>query len=347
MFDPLVSLAAALLIAGVMSALFWPGRGLIPRLQQGRRLSRRVLSEDALKHLYKREMSGRTPSIAGIAGTLHISLNETAQLVADMEADGLVRTEQGEIQLTSTGREAALHIIRAHRLWERYLAEETGIEEQAWHAYAEQIEHSMTPADADVLAAQLGNPIYDPHGDPIPTARGEIRGHGGQPLPKMPVAAVGRIVHLEDEPDIVYAQLLAEGLYLGQIVRIIESTPGRVRFWTNGDEHVLAPMVAANISVVPLEQPERFMVGMPESLRLSRLEPGETAEVVAISPLSRGAERRRLLDLGILPGTRITAEFNSPSGDPVAYRIRGAVIALRENQAQLIRVRRVEHEVEA
>ncbi len=68
---------------------------------------------------------------------------------------------------------------------------------------------------------------------------------------------------------------------------------------------------------------------------------GESAEVVALSPGLRGQERRRLLDLGLLPGTQVTAELRSPSGDPTAYRVRGAVIALREEQARLVRVKPV------
>lgn len=70
---------------------------------------------------------------------------------------------------------------------------------------------------------------------------------------------------------------------------------------------------------------------------LADLQPGETAEVVAVR--SQGLERRRLLDLGIVPGTRITAELRSPLSDPVAYRVRGALIALRRSQAMQIEVR--------
>jgi DtxR family Mn-dependent transcriptional regulator len=148
---------------------------------------------------------------------------------------------------------------------------------------------------------------------------------------------------LEDEPEVVYAQLVAEGLHLGQIVRIIESTPQRVRFWTNGNEHVLAPIVASNISVTPLTRlEERESEDEAGKERLSALALGETAEVVAISRASRGADRRRLLDLGIVPGTKITAETRSPSGDPTAYNIRGALIALRQNQADLIKIKRTE-----
>ncbi|RME45954.1 MAG: ferrous iron transport protein A [Caldilineae bacterium] len=58
----------------------------------------------------------------------------------------------------------------------------------------------------------------------------------------------------------------------------------------------------------------------------------------------RGAERRRLMDLGILPGTLIRAEMVSPSGDPTAYRIRGALIALRKEQADRIYITRATEE---
>jgi DtxR family Mn-dependent transcriptional regulator len=67
---------------------------------------------------------------------------------------------------------------------------------------------------------------------------------------------------------------------------------------------------------------------------------GESAEVVSLAVTCRGAQRRRLLDLGVVPGTRITSELRGPSGDPTAYRIRGALIALRHDQASQIYVQK-------
>jgi Fe2+ transport system protein FeoA len=69
---------------------------------------------------------------------------------------------------------------------------------------------------------------------------------------------------------------------------------------------------------------------------LDQLAQGDAASVVRIT--SAGAERRRMLDLGILPGTRIEVIAHSPLGDPTAYRIRGSVVALRREQAQRIEV---------
>ena len=65
---------------------------------------------------------------------------------------------------------------------------------------------------------------------------------------------------------------------------------------------------------------------------------GEPVRVVAISRACQGPERRRLLDLGLVRGTEITARFASAAGDPVAYTIRGALIALRRRQASWIAV---------
>jgi DtxR family Mn-dependent transcriptional regulator len=157
----------------------------------------------------------------------------------------------------------------------------------------------------------------------------------------MPVNVRARIVHLEDEPEASYAQLVAEELSPGMIVRIIESSSRRIRFWANGDEHLLAPVVASNITVVPL--PTAIDSQQESGERLSILQPGEIGEVIHISGSSRGSERRRFLDLGILPGTLITAEIVSPSGDPTAYRIREALIALRKEQADLIRIKRIDN----
>ena len=340
MVDPLVALVTAVLIIIILVALFWPERGLVARWQKTGHLNERVRSEDALKHIHKFEMEGRRPTIESIAGALHVSQNDAAALVASMQTNGLLLTAQGEIHLTPQGRDSALHIIRAHRLWERYLAEETGIHEAEWHGKAEMAEHQLTPAQADALALHLGNPTHDPHGDPIPTADGEIVTHGGQPLSALPLDTPGLIVHLEDEPEVVYAQLAAEGLHPGMVVRITEATPERVRFWTNGDEHIVAPIVADNISIIPLPEEEAEETDGCE--RLTCLAPGESAEVVGISRASRGLERRRFMDLGVLPGTQITAEMRSPGGDPTAYIIRGALIAFRREQANLIKVKRVE-----
>ena len=341
LIDPRLALGAVAAIALLAAVLLWPRRGLLARWRRVQRLTERVYREDALKHIHKAEVKGRRPTLESVAGALGVGLDEAARLIGGMTSAGLLEDHAGTPRLTPAGRDAALHIIRAHRLWERYLAEETGYTEADWHGYAEQREHDLTPAELAALAARLGYPTYDPHGDPIPQPNGALMPHGGQALAALPINEPGRIVHLEDEPEAVYAQLVAEGLAPGMVVRVTGVTPERVRFWANGDEHVLAPVVAANVFVRPeaAAAEAATVVGQP----LCGLALGQSAEVVALSPGLRGQERRRLLDLGLLPGTRVTAELRSPGGDPTAYRVRGAMIALREEQARQVRVTPDDH----
>ena len=337
--DPLLAILVAALLAALSLLLFLPERGLLPRWRRGRQMTERVLMEDALKHLGRSETHGRHPTLQSLAGALNITANQAVEILGKLNARALVKTEGDDFRLTPAGRDYALRVIRAHRLWEEYLAEETGYDEADWHDQAEYYEHHLSPQETQNLAAHLGNPTYDPHGDPIPTTSGEFMPHAGKPLTILPVDAPLRIVHIEDEPEAVYAQLVAEGLFPGMHARLTEVTPQRVRLWAGGDEHILAPVVAANISAVALvEAPAAKPDG---GIPLSDLQLGEIGKVLRLSPRFRGAERRRMLDLGILPGTEITPELVSPSGDPTAYRVRGALIALREEQARGIHVLRV------
>jgi DtxR family transcriptional regulator, Mn-dependent transcriptional regulator len=335
--DPLLALLIIAVGGSVLWFLWRPQRGLWIQMREGRAGAERVRREDALKHLYNCAAKGDLPSVAGLAGALHITQDAAVRVLGLLEADGLVEVAEGRIRLTPDGQTSAVHIIRAHRLWERYLAEKTGYEQTEWHSQAEAWEHRITPEEADRLAAELGHPAYDPHGDPIPTVESPLPEHGGQLLSAAPTDTLLRIVHVEDEPEIVYAQLAAERIHPGMVVRVVESTPARVRFLSEGDEHILAPIVAGNVSVAPLPEPAAGRAA--EWASLAQLGLGETAEVAGLSPACRGAERRRFLDLGILPGTPVTATLRSPSGDPTAYLIRGALIALRREQAALVRVR--------
>ena len=339
--EPLIAILIAATITLIAWLLFRPKNGLVPRWRKARQITDRVLLEDALKHIQRCERHGDTSSLQSIAGALDISVNQAAKIAEELQSMEFIIIENGEFLLTPAGRDYALRIIRAHRLWEEYLAEHTGFDESEWHEQAEEYEHLLSPEEAKDLAQQLGNPAYDPHGDPIPSSTGEFKHHPGKPLTSMDLETPLRIVHIEDEPEEIYAQLVAEGLSPGMFARITEKTPQRLRFWIGDEEHVLAPIVAANISVVPL--PEEKFEQIQPGASLNTLNPGEKGRVVALSPRLRGADRRRMMDLGILPGTVIDVEMTSPSGDPTAYKVRGALIALRKEQAKLIQV---ESEVE-
>ncbi|MBN1669079.1 MAG: metal-dependent transcriptional regulator [Anaerolineales bacterium] len=340
--DPLLALSLGLLIFAGIAWFLWPEKGLLWRWQRSSALTQRVLREDALKHLHQCELHGQKPTHKSLAGALNVSLNQVAEILHDLEAHQLLEYDGPDFRLAAGGRDYALRIIRAHRLWEKYLADETGYAEADWHDQADRYEHRLTPAELDALAARLGHPTHDPHGDPIPTASGQLVYRARTPLPQMALDRPARIIHIEDEPEAIYAQLVAEGLHVGMTLRVMEVSPQRIRFWAGGDEHVLAPILAANIAVCPLAEEEAELE--EPGLALTQLKVGQAAQVQAISQRIRGAERRRLMDLGILPGTPIEVEMHSPGGDPTAYRVRGAVIALRASQAENIRISQIVEE---
>ena len=337
MVNPLVALIVTAAAAVLAVLLFWPRVGLLWRGLHALRAGDRVRIEDALKHLYDCEYRQQTCTLQSLSGALGLSGKDAAVLLHRLEELELVRSEATSYLLTAEGRSYALRVIRIHRLWERYLSDRTGLPPAEWHPEAETREHRTTQEEAESLAASMGYPRYDPHGDPIPTSTGEIGPRRGRPLSDLTPDTLAEIVHVEDEPESVYAQLVAEGLHPGMRVRVLETTPQRIRFEADADEHVLAPVIAANIWAAEL--PEAAETTGPVE-RLSALAVGEQATVIGISRACRGVERRRLLDLGLIPGSIIAAEMRSPAGDPTAYRIRGAMIALRGVQADLIHVER-------
>ena len=335
MIEPMEALLGAAVILGCGWFLFRPGSGFFWRWRQARRLTERVLTEDLLKHVHNCEYQQQIATVESLSGALGIPRGRASDLLVRAGVGGLTVSDGGSVRLTTQGRDYALRILRVHRLWEHYLAEETGVAAEDWHSEAERREHDMSSEDVERLDRKMGYPVYDPHGDPIPTGAGEIAPRRGTHLTEHPVGVAAVIVHIEDEPEPVYAQLAAEGLHVGMRIELIEVLPQRVRFWADGEEHVLAPLLADQITVADVSE---GVEADPSDELLSGLKPGEVGRVVRLSGSCRGLERRRLMDLGILPGTRIQVEMRSPSGDPTAYRIRGTTIALRKEQASHVQI---------
>lgn len=332
--DPLSALAGFALLVGALALLCWPRRGVIPRVLRLVRLTERVQLEDALKQLHHAAAMGRPATIESLAGAMEVRRGVAMRLVETLASRGLARLDGGGIALTPEGRAYALRMVRTHRLWERHLADQTGVPPAEWHEEAERQEHALTEAEAEALSATMGHPRYDPHGDPIPTITGELPARAGRPLTAFAPGTAAVVVHLEDEPREAFQRLVDLGLRPGAALRLLSVTPTEVRFRFDGREQVLPPVVAGQITAEPL--PAGEALDEHAHATLADLAPGRSARVVRLSAACQGPQRRRLLDLGVVPGTVVTAEFASPGGDPVAYRIRGALIALRRAQADLI-----------
>ena len=333
MNEPLMLLTIGTFVVIIFVLMFYPNKGIISVWKKSRYANKKVLIEDALKYLYNCEYNNINCTLNGIAGNLAISADDATDIISRLESMGLLSAKKDELSLTSDGRSYALRVVRVHRLWEKYLADETSVTENEWHQKAEEIEHILTPQQADLLAAQIGNPVFDPHGDPIPSASGELPQKKGKLLTEMKVNEFANIIHVEDEPNAIYSQILAEGLYPGMQIRMMEISDKRVKFVANGEECILSPLIAKNITVGIIKL-EKQIDGKFKSL--SSLKIGEKGTILGIGKSLRGQQRRRLMDLGIVPGTKIEAELQSLTGDPVAYKVRGTTVALRKQQTNKI-----------
>lgn len=320
------------LVIALLATVFWPERGLYARWTRSKRLQSRQAIEDAITHLHQWRYEQRPASVELLAHTLGMNATDILKLVNRMSQQGLIVIQGDGLRLTPDGHRWAVQVIRAHRLFERYLADETSVPMAEIHARADQLEHTVTKAQLDKMDADMGHPAFDPQGDPIPNEAGILQVVESQSLVDWPVDQPAEIVHVEDEPAEVYAQIAAVGFRPGMVVTVVESSALRLVLETESAEHILAPVVAANISVRQAS-PKR---PVPKGTRLTELEDGAKAHMLSLDSACQGLTRRRFLDLGITPGVRIERVMQSAFHEPTAYRVRGTLIALRREQSDMI-----------
>lgn len=339
-YTPITSLAIFFGISIALFFIFRPKKGIYFFLKSLYHQKDKTIIEDILKYLYHNQTSNNSITTIDLTNTLNFSNTLIIESLKKMMDNDLIILEKDSYKLTANGNEYALQIIRAHRLWEKYLSEKTGFHKEEWHERAEKKEHELSQSDINNLSTLLGNPKFDPHGDPIPTRKGKMVSKRGVILSSIPVNTVGKIIHIEDEPDIIYKQILAENIHLYSVIRVVENNNTRVVFHSEGEQFVLAPIVAGNITVSVLEKTE---IEEDNIARLSSLKIDETAKIIGLSKESRGESRRRLLDLGFVKGATVGIDLLNPLGDPKAYLIKGTAIALRKDQAAKILINKISH----
>jgi DtxR family Mn-dependent transcriptional regulator len=335
MVNPVLTLLLATAILLILAFIFWPDKGLIARWRWSREAGKKELIEDALKHIYNCEEKNITCTLTSLAGAIFTDPNEVTRVMSRLESLGLLSFDTEGFELTARGKDYALRIIRIHRLWERYLAEETSVPETLWHEEADIQEHRFSEEEANAISRRLGYPRYDPHGDPIPTSSGDLPPQKGRPLSSFLKGDLIQVIHIEDEPPAIYAQIINMGIYLGIQLEILKKTKNQIELYVNGVAQTISALQVRNITATLAS--EKMKIDVPLS-KLSSLKNGERAEVITISRACRGAQRRRLMDLGIIPGTVVSLEMTSAGGDPKAYNIRGAVIALRKTQTDFVQI---------
>lgn len=337
METPLFNLAIFFVIVVISAALFWPRLGIVPAVRGRLRMTKRTQLEDALKFIYNSTHTGDSATTFALSRALNISSSQGSELGAHMSRAGLVNISDGHILLTAEGEQSALQIIRAHRIWERYLAEETSLKPKEWHTSAEEYEHRISPEEVNSLADRLGNPLFDPHGDPIPTAEGEYQDRELINLTELPVGTCARVMHMEDEPENIFDRLVALNIYIGMEFTLKSVSDGSYVLEADNRTLEISPDEAPNLSIEQIDMIDKSNAGCARE-SLDTLKVGESAKIVQINPMCRGFERRRLLDLGIVPNTTIEYYKNGLTGGLKAFSVRGTVLALRNEQIRMISI---------
>jgi DtxR family Mn-dependent transcriptional regulator len=211
--------------------------------------------EDYLKAIY--QLRQEEPQPGGVTGhrlaqRLGVAAPSVTNMVKRLRELNLVEHERyREIGLTKVGEQIALEVVRHHRLLERYLVEALGYGWDEVHDEAERLEHHISEALEARMAAVLGDPILDPHGDPIPRLDGSVSTVLEQRLLDLTpgqTAVVGRISD-QDPERLRYLQQL--GITPGTRVKLLEALPfeGPLRLEIAGIEQVIGRSLAATVHV--------------------------------------------------------------------------------------------------
>jgi DtxR family Mn-dependent transcriptional regulator len=210
--------------------------------------------EDYAKAIYAlEERAEDAVSTTALATRLGVTAGSVSAMLKKLDADGLVTHEPYRgVRLTEAGRRVALEVIRHHRLIELFLAE---VLEMPWdrvHAEAEVLEHVLSEELEDLIAAKLGNPTCDPHGDPIPSADLEVpEARVGVPLQALEPGATGRFVRVSDADPEMLRWLADRAVRPGDDVEVVDKQPfdGPLTVRIGRETHVLGGGVAAAMRI--------------------------------------------------------------------------------------------------
>jgi DtxR family Mn-dependent transcriptional regulator len=207
-----------------------------------------------LKSLWELSTGGEPVGIASVAARLGISPVSASEMIHRLEERRLVEHQRYRgVRLTRPGRDHARALIRRHRLWERFLADELGLPWESVHDLACELEHAV---GAEVTKPGPVSPTSTcPHGNPIPTASGEVHLPSATPLADLETNATATVACISPESGALLSYLAARGIVPGAKIRIAARDPyggflqvrvgKRSRFGRGGAAHVFAATATA------------------------------------------------------------------------------------------------------
>lgn len=212
--------------------------------------------EQYLEAIYVLEAEGDAVIASKLADYLGVARPTVTQTMHRMSASGYVTSGEGrEILLTSEGRERAEEVVRRHRLLERWLTDELGLDWAQAHVEAGRLEHAISPAVEERLFERLGRPTTCPHGNVIPgSGAKEQRGVPLRDVAPPATVVVQRILEQAEEDLDLLRFLHKSGIVPGASLLVMEKESpyeAGIVVEVSGDKFSLELDVAARVLVKP------------------------------------------------------------------------------------------------
>jgi len=208
--------------------------------------------EDYLKAIYAIQQGGDAASTNALAERLALAPASVSGMVRRLAAQGLLEHEPYRgARLTAAGRAAALRTLRRHRVLESYLATVLGVPWDDVHAEAERLEHAASDALIDRMAHALGDPLFDPHGAPIPTRDGTVDETRHSTLADWPLGTRGTVMSVNDKDPVMLRYLGDLELRPGTMIEVHARAPydGPIDVLIGGTVRQIGPTAARAVRI--------------------------------------------------------------------------------------------------
>lgn len=186
-----------------------------------------VSTQNYLKEIWAASEWSDSPITATIlAERLGLKMPTVSEGIRKLQKQGFVtHTPYGSVQLTELGSENALQMVRRHRLLETFLVETLGYSWDEVHDEAENLEHAVSDLLVERIDKLLGRPKRDPHGDPIPDARGIVRAPNAVQLSSITPPATVRVERIADDDPELLQHFLNCQINIGSVLKAAPGTP--------------------------------------------------------------------------------------------------------------------------
>jgi len=227
----------------LLAVFFSPKKGLVFKYFQKRKLQRKIHVEDILKEGLKLQGRGEFTFIK-LKGKLGLSKRKLSKYLQQLSNSKLLITKKNQLELTANGKDEALRLVRAHRLWETYLVNQIGLSSEQIHEDAEKYEHLLSEEILDEVDATLGFPKQDPHGSPIPSKIG---------FPDFAMSALKinqfAVIAQQQVSEAVSTQLWKLGLLPESRFKVERKNDELLYIEMNGKEVIIPKVLAQRVNV--------------------------------------------------------------------------------------------------